>query len=86
MKRVLNERDYNKVITETPNIISILYYEVLETRGGKVPRKDSVIKRYKEIVEKTLGVSFKKLSDYEKHTLLKTAEDCYYGIREAELG
>lgn len=83
-KITLNEKDYVTLLTQTPSIIGVLYYDVLENKGVKIPRRDSVVKAYKGNVEGFIGYSFNHLSDYQRHTLIKTAEDAYYGIREAE--
>jgi len=83
-KLTLQEEEYIRVVSQTPLLIGDLYYEVKEEKGSKVPRKDSVLKKYKDKVSKAIGVSFNNLAEYQQATLIDTAEDTYYGIREAE--
>ena len=84
-KGLSNDAVFN-YINSVPSVVSDCFYKVMNDIGGKKPRFDSVYKMCKEQFVKDLGCSYNALTENQKYELKSTAEDTYWGIRQAEFG
>lgn len=80
----IQNRDFIKVLHNTPVCISNIYYDLIAQGKYKVPRKSSVLKVFKDNFRYFSGFDFKDLTVEQQQELLVMAEDSYDGIREGE--